>query len=46
MMEQQRPRLGWPLVALLVAVAAALGFGAGHWLAPRAATAGAPIAAP
>lgn len=35
MMEQQRGPLGWPLVAGLVAVAAALGFGASHWLAAR-----------
>lgn len=46
MMEQQRPQLGWPLVAVLVALAAALGFGAAHWLSPRAATASAPIATP
>lgn len=42
MMEQQRGPLGWPLVAGLVAVAAALGFGASHWLAARHA----PVAAP
>ncbi|SHN43494.1 membrane fusion protein, cobalt-zinc-cadmium efflux system [Duganella sacchari] len=42
MMEQQRGPLGWPLVAALVAVAAALGFGASHWLAARHA----PVAAP
>jgi cobalt-zinc-cadmium efflux system membrane fusion protein len=42
MMEQQRGPLGWRLVAGLVAVAAALGFGASHWLAAR----NAPVAAP
>ena len=35
MMDQQRRQPGWPLVAGLVAVAAALGFGASHWLAAR-----------
>ncbi len=33
MTQQQRPQPGWPLVAGLAAVAAALGFGAAHWLA-------------
>jgi cobalt-zinc-cadmium efflux system membrane fusion protein len=42
MMEEQRGPLGWRLVAGLVAVAAALGFGASHWLAAR----NAPVAAP
>lgn len=42
MMEQQRGPLGWPLVAGLVAVAAALGFGASHWLAARHAPEAAP----
>ncbi|MBV6323759.1 efflux RND transporter periplasmic adaptor subunit [Duganella violaceipulchra] len=35
MMEQQREPLSRPLVAGLVALAAALGFGASHWLASR-----------
>lgn len=42
MMQPQRPQPGWPLAAGLAAVAAALGFGAAHWLA--APTAGAPTA--
>lgn len=46
MMEQQRRQPGWPLVAGLVAVAAALGFGAAHWLGKRQAPAAAPVAAP
>jgi cobalt-zinc-cadmium efflux system membrane fusion protein len=46
MIEQLRRPLGWPLVAGLAAVAAALGFGASHWLAARSAPLAAPIAAP
>lgn len=35
MKQQQLPQLGWPVIAVLAAVAAALGFGASHWLAAR-----------
>lgn len=35
MKQQQRLQMGWPVVTLLVAIAAALGFGASHWLAAR-----------
>lgn len=42
MTQQQLPKVGWPVVAVLAAVAAALGFGASHWLAAR----NLPVAAP
>jgi cobalt-zinc-cadmium efflux system membrane fusion protein len=45
MMQQQRPQMGWPAVAGLAAVAAALGFGASHWLAARNAPPAEPTAA-
>lgn len=35
MKQQQRLQIGWPVVTVLVAIAAALGFGASHWLAAR-----------
>lgn len=34
MMEHQRRSPGWPLVAVLAALAATLGFGAARWMAP------------
>ena len=46
MMEQQRRPASWPVVAGLAAVAAALGFGAAHWLAAKNTPAAAPLAAP
>lgn len=42
MTEQQQRPLNLPLVVLLVAIAAGLGFGAARWMAP----AGAPVSAP
>lgn len=45
MIEHQRGPLSWPLVAGMVTVAAALGFGASHWLATRNAPVSAPVSA-
>ena len=42
MMQQRRPQPGWPAVAVLVALAAASGFAASHWLVARNAPAAAP----
>lgn len=46
MIEQQRRPLNWPLTGLLVAIAAALGFGAAHWSGPKQASAPASAPAP
>lgn len=45
MMEQHKPAMTWPLAGALIAVAAALGFGAAHWLDARKTPAAAPVAA-
>lgn len=45
MMEQQRRSMNWPLTAVLIAVAGALGFGAAHWMSPKNMPATAPVAA-
>lgn len=42
MMQQQRPRMGLPVVVILTAIAAALGFGASHWLNARTSLVAAP----
>lgn len=42
MMEHERRTMNWPLAAAMVAVAAALGFGAAHWLDARKVPAAAP----
>ncbi|MES2743250.1 MAG: efflux RND transporter periplasmic adaptor subunit [Pseudomonadota bacterium] len=46
MMEHSNRTMNWPLVAVLVALAAALGFGASHWLAGRHRPAAAVATAP
>lgn len=46
MMQPLRQQPGWPTVAALAAIAAALGFGAAHWLAARHMPMAAPVAAP
>lgn len=45
MMEQQRRSMNWPLTAVLIAVAGAIGFGAAHWMGPKDMPAAAPVAA-
>lgn len=45
MMQQQRPKMGLPVVVILTAIAAALGFGASHWLNARTSLADAPTTA-
>lgn len=35
MTQQHRLQMGWPIVTVLVAIAATLGFGASHWLSTR-----------
>lgn len=45
-MKQQRMQLGWPVVAALTAITAALGFGTANWLAKRDMPMAAPITAP
>lgn len=45
MMEQQRRSMNWPLTAVLIAIAGALGFGAAHWMGSKNMPATAPVAA-
>jgi cobalt-zinc-cadmium efflux system membrane fusion protein len=45
MMEQKSRHVGWPIAAGMTAVAAALGFGAAHWLPARNASVAAPVTA-
>jgi len=45
MMEQHKRKMGWPLAGVLVALAAALGFGAAHWLDGRNRPVAAPVVA-
>lgn len=44
-MEQERRSMNWPVTVGLVAVAAALGFGASHWMATKKTPSTAPVAA-
>ncbi|MCU6434635.1 efflux RND transporter periplasmic adaptor subunit [Undibacterium sp. Jales W-56] len=45
MIEQERRSMNWPVTAGMVAVAAALGFGASHWMAAKRSPATTPVAA-
>ncbi len=45
MIEQERRSMNWPVTAGMVAVAAALGFGASHWMAAKKSPATTPAAA-
>ncbi|MBC3911524.1 efflux RND transporter periplasmic adaptor subunit [Undibacterium umbellatum] len=45
MIEQERRSMNWPVTAGMVAVAAALGFGASHWMAAKKSPATIPAAA-
>ncbi|MFZ6876099.1 efflux RND transporter periplasmic adaptor subunit [Undibacterium sp. Di27W] len=45
MMEQERRSMNWPVTVGLVAVAAALGFGASHWMATKKTPTTVPVAA-
>jgi len=45
MIEQERRSMNWPVTAGMVAVAAALGFGASHWMAAKKSPATTPASA-